>query len=346
LEAQNIPHFKSRVFDHFKVSHRERWAIISEGSEDRRHHRNKAREKRGRPRKISDWRLKEMNRLIKEEGFEARKFSWNELAFEVGLEGLDSRTIARAMGNPMSYSKCIACQKRWCNKFTANSRREWCEVMIQCYPHAQDWYHVRFSDEVHWAIGAQGSIYITRKPGERYCSDCIQQRDEKYEAQKEMKRVHAWAAVGHNFKGNLIFFNIPSNTNGKMTQHGYIDQVLEPVVKPWLERGDRFFLEEDGDSGHGPGKNNIVRKWKEENKLDHYFNCHSSPDLAPIENCWQPPKQYVKKLSHWDENNTRELTLPVEGWEKISQDLIKDRVESMPQRLQDCIDMEGQMTGW
>jgi hypothetical protein len=37
LEVQNIPHFKSRVFDHFKVSHCQGWAMISEGSEDHHH---------------------------------------------------------------------------------------------------------------------------------------------------------------------------------------------------------------------------------------------------------------------------------------------------------------------
>jgi hypothetical protein len=68
-----------------------------------------------------------------------------------------------------------------------------------------------------------------------------------------------------------------------MTQQAYINKILEPVVKPWLERGDSFTLEEDCDSGHGPGKNNIVRKWKEANKLQFYFNCYSSPDLSPIE---------------------------------------------------------------
>jgi hypothetical protein len=36
-----------------------------------------------------------------------------------------------------------------------------------------------------------------------------------------MKRVHAWAAVGHNFKSDLIFYEISSNTNGKITQRGY-----------------------------------------------------------------------------------------------------------------------------
>jgi hypothetical protein len=45
----------------------------------------------------------------------------------------------------------------------------------------------------------------------------------------------------------------------------------------------RFVLEEDGDSGHGTGPKNIVRTWKQENKLNYYFNCASSPDLFPIE---------------------------------------------------------------
>ncbi|KAF2026267.1 hypothetical protein EK21DRAFT_115950 [Setomelanomma holmii] len=239
LEAKKIPYFKQDVFDHFAVSHRQEWAMISKASEDRRHHRAEGEEHCGRPCLISNWHLKEMDRTIKEDGFE---------------------------------------------------------------------------------------------------------REEKDDREKVLKRVHAWAAIGHKFKSDLTFYEIKSNTNSKMTQPVYIDQIFEPVVKPWLERGDDFVLEEDGDSGYGLGKSNVVRKWKQDNKLEHHFNCHSSPDFAPIENCWQPPKQYVKKFPHWDENNTRELAL--EGWEKVTQKLINERVETMPQRLKDCIGMEGQMTGW
>jgi hypothetical protein len=45
----------------------------------------------------------------------------------------------------------------------------------------------------------------------------------------------------------------------------YRDQTLEPIVKPWLQRGDDFVLEEDNDSGHGGGpskRGNIVQTWK------------------------------------------------------------------------------------
>jgi hypothetical protein len=55
-------------------------------------------------------------------------------------------------------------------------------------------------------------------------------------------------------------------------------------------------LEEDNDSGYGLGKSNIVRPWKQKHGLQYYLNCHSSPDLASIENAWHPAKQYVKKF--------------------------------------------------
>ena len=94
---------------------------------------------------------------------------------------------------------------------------------------------------------------------------------------------------------------MPGNTNGKVSQRVYIDQILGPIVKPWIDAHHDFVLEQ-GDSGHGPGKSNIVRTWKQENKLEYYFNCHS-----PIENCWHRVKQHLHKYPHWDDNTTKVL---------------------------------------
>ena len=173
-------------------------------------------------------------------------------------------------------------------------------MMKKRYTKPKDWYRVRFSDEVHFGYGPQGKLRIICKPGERYCPDCIQ--EEKEPEEKDKKCHHCWAAMGHDFKSDIHFYEVLGNTNGKMSQRVYIDQILQPVVKPWIEAHHDFVLEEDGDSGHGPGKSNIVRTWKESNGLEFYFNCHSSPDLAPIENCWQPVKQHLHKYPHWDDN--------------------------------------------
>ena len=130
-----------------------------------------------------------------------------------------------------------------------------------------------------------------------------------------------------------------------MTQDAYINQILEPVVLPWIQAGHDFVLEEDGDSGHGPAHNaNKVRKWKEQYGLESYFNYASSPDLSPIENCWQPPKQYMRKFPHWDDTTTKELIL--EGWEQVTQEFINARILEMPKRLQAVIDAGGKMSGF
>jgi len=51
-------------------------------------------------------------RILREEGFEARQLSWQDLGFKAGVEGVSARTIANAIGDSIGYSRCIACQKR------------------------------------------------------------------------------------------------------------------------------------------------------------------------------------------------------------------------------------------
>ena len=149
---------------------------------------------------------------------------------------------------------------------------------------------------MHSGYGPEYTLRIIRRLGERYYPDCIQYAPEPDD--KNLKRQHVWGAAGYNFKSQLKFYTVPTNSNGKMSQQVYRDAILEPIVKLWLDAGQDFILEEDGDSGHGPSKKNIVRTWKQEHGLRFYFNCAGSPDLAPIENCWQTPKQTLKKIPH------------------------------------------------
>ena len=92
------------------------------------------------------------------------------------------------------------------------------------------------------------------------------------------------------------------------------------------------------------GEKNIVRTWKQENKLKYYFNCASSPDLSPTENMWQVPKQELRKYPHWDDHTTKGLIY--EGWSHVSQEYINEKVSTMPERLKAVIEGEGRMTGY
>ena len=340
-EARSIAHSKPDIFSFFGIPRRTGYHLLHEESARRSRRQSAARGVLGRRKTIGPDKIREMEQLLETEGLGARAMTWETLGMEVGLE-VSPKTIHRAMGT-LDYRKCLACRRGWVNNRTANRRAEWARHMLGLYPRAEDWKRVRFSDEVHFGYGPQATLRIIRKPGQRDCAACIQQADSP--RPKDEKRIHCWAAVGWNFKSAIQFYEVPGNSNGKMTPQAYIDQVLEPMVKPWLQAGEEFVLEEEGDSGHGPGRSdNMVKTWKREHGLQHYFNCASSPDLAPIENCWLPPKQWVRQWPHWDDKATRELIM--EGWSRVSQQYINEQVLSMPERLQAVVQNGGKMTGY
>lgn len=169
-----------------------------------------------------------MERIIETEGIAGRALTWEQLGMEAGVEAC-GRTIKTTMGT-LDYKKCLACKKGWVDQRIAERRLAFAKCMLERYPEKNDWKHVRFSDEVHFGWGPQHTLRIIRKPGQRYCQDCLQH--ESQPATADQKRFCCWAAVGYQFKSPIQFYDIPSNKNGKMTQQAYIDQIFEPVVLP------------------------------------------------------------------------------------------------------------------
>ncbi|KAL8331077.1 hypothetical protein RB593_001839 [Gaeumannomyces tritici] len=215
------------------------------------------------------------------------------------------------------------------------------QKMLEEYGAKEDWYHVRFSDETHFGWGLGGRARVLRRPWERDCPDCVQEMNEPVD-EKDTKRVHAWAAVGYNFKSDLIWYDVPTNDNGKMTLKVYRDKILEPVVGAWLRDSQNFVLEENNDFGHGTGRKNIVKTWKEENKLKSFWNCSVFPDIPAIEKAWRAPKRKVKDQPVY--NDTTVVKLAEEAWRKQKQETINEFVDSIPRILSKIIEGEGKMT--
>ena len=84
----------------------------------------------------------------------------------------------------------------------------------------------------------------------------------------------------------LIFYDA-GNSNGKMNQTIYINQILKPVVEPWLQDVSKglakpSILEEDNDSGHGTGLNSMARNIKSQpypDGLASYILCLTSMNM-------------------------------------------------------------------
>ena len=256
----------------------------------------------GQPSKLLETNVDWIDEILQTWSLEACAFIWTQLGTVAEVPEVGWRTIQRAI-DKRGYNKCIACTKTYALKPLKTKHRDWTWEKRNTQT-LDDWKKVRFSDEVHFGRGPQRKLQIIQKPGERTCEDCIQEQNKPEEKDKKQKRYHYWATVGWNFKSELIFDEVPGNTNGKMSQCVYIDSILELVVKPWLEVGEDFVLEEDRDSGHGSEKSNIVRDQKDGHNLKYYFNYAHSPDLSPIENCQQVPKQTVGRQPYWDDEIT------------------------------------------
>lgn len=291
--AKGIPHDPRDVFEHFSVKERAGYNIIQPGASSRTHH-NSGFEARGRK-----YKMREADHLLEDDDLdlEAKALPWEALAAEVEAD-VTGQTIRKTMNVALGYGKRLACVKGHQSEHAKAKGMEWASFMKAKYPLKEDWRHVRFSDEIHFGNGPEDQLRIIRKPGTRYRHDNLQYRSPRPKLDRNSFRKHCWAAVGDNFKSDMIFYDVPTNKNGKMTRQVYIDSILGPIVKPWLEAGDEFVLEEDGDSGHGTGRANPVRKWKHDHGLKSYFNCAQSLDLPPVENRWLIPESHVRKYPH------------------------------------------------
>lgn len=302
-------------------------------------------------RKLTERDLDRVELFIKSNGYKGGALSWDELNqhFEFDVHPI---TLRERMRERLIFT-FVAVAKPYLDAKLAAHRVQWATNMLRTYPHPSDWRHVRFSDEVHFGWGPEGRQLIIRPKGRQWRAHPSRiQRKETRDRKNadDSKRVHYWGAVGYNFKSPLIRYEVPGNTNGKMSQQVYIESILEPVVAEWCLENRPWCLEEDNDSGHGlRSRNNPVYRWKESHGMStnsstihtYYANCRHSPDFAIIEDTWQYPKQYVRKRPHWNDELVDELVQ--EAWDQIPQDWINRLVDSMPTRLQDCIQSKGQL---
>ncbi|KAG8664632.1 uncharacterized protein FPOAC1_013412 [Fusarium poae] len=265
--------FSTKKSDVFKFNGVSRWTVrrVLNSSTDRTFHNdpNKS-ETRGRKRKWTEDDIDAVEDLFEKEGFEGERLQPSEIP-AAGVPDVHPSTTRRSL-RIRKYNKRLAHIVEFIDERYAKRRKKWSEDTIYKRPLPECWDVIYFSDEVHFGYDDERQAYIYRKPGTRYEPYSLQEK--KSPTKKDEKKLHAWAAVGIGYKSDLVFYEITSNNNGKMTQKVYEEQILEKHIRPLLNEGRTFILEEDGASGHGPGPKNRVRRWKEKHGLMYY---HAGP---------------------------------------------------------------------
>ena len=147
--------------------------------------------------------------------------------------------------------------------------------------------------------------------------------------------IMVWGAISYRGKSDLI---IVKGTVDSVKYQEILTKA-EPKLKQLYPRG--FIFQQDGARCHTSGSSMswfATRGWQTSEWPA------NSPDLNPTENAWGLMKNEVEKRKP---KNLQELEAIIrEVWENLDLEYIKSLIESMPDRIQKCIDLEGDRTGY
>jgi len=257
-------------------------------------------------------------------------------------------TIYTAM-KKMQYRSRIARAKPYHDRQSRRVRLEWCKLRKRWG--LMEWRNRIWSDEVVVQIGRNGKVRVWRRKGTAYSPryTILNFSDAKLS-------VMFWAAIGYNVRTTLTPIRrrgrherTGPHDHGGLNANQYISDILEGVLLPfWREihgwMGDMEFMQ-DGAKCHKARK---VLSWFRRRRIVLMPWPPRSPDLNPIENCWQLLK---KRLAHrWYKTGRRPKTRAEliqqsqEEWDRISQDAVNNLVDSMLHRVKSCIRLRGAST--
>lgn len=192
------------------------------------------------------------------------------------------------------------------------------------------WENVIFSDEKTFQSYHNGRIRVFRPPSSRY--------HEKYTQKIKNEgrfSVNVWAWI--SARGPGVCWNI----GGSLNTNRYLN-ILENVLLPSAANvfeQNNFIFQQDNCPVHTA---RVVQEWFTENNITCLPWCSRSPDLNPIENVWG---LMVKKMYsvNFRPQNENELWEKIENtWADLTAEYTRNLVLSMPRRLQDVLDFNGE----
>jgi len=133
---------------------------------------------------------------------------------------------------------------------------------------------------------------------------------------------------------------------GKLDRFGYI-QLLEENLLPWIQRKfnhRRYFFQQDNAPVHTAKD---TKAWISQKQVKMLLNWPAqSPDLNPIENMWDELQRRVRKRNPRPANKHELYAALKEEWERIPRKTYKELIDSMPRRVQECIEKNGSPTSY
>lgn len=280
-----------------------------------------------RPRRLNETQIRSIVRTVKANPFESAFQIAKNISNLSGVS-VSSSTVRRTLHDNGMYGR-VPRKKPFISKKNKRLRLEYANK------HQNEsisfWNNVLFSDESKFEIfGKKKPVKIWRSKNEAFA-----ERNLIPTVKHGGGSVMVWGCMSASGVGNLVFIE------GTMKKEDYLkilrDNLPTSVEKLGLD--PVWVFQQDNDPKHTA---KIVKEWlifRVPKQLDHP---PQSPDLNPIEHLWEHLDQQIRKRTITNEDMLK-LAL-VDEWKKISSEVTRNLVNSMPRRLQAVIKAKGNPT--
>lgn len=192
------------------------------------------------------------------------------------------------------------------------------------------WGKVLFTDECKVKFfNDDRRIRVWRRRGERFSESCIHEVD-----RFGGPNVMVWGGISLHGKTELTILN-----QGTVTAERYIQNVIRPQVIPFAQRmGPGFILMQDNARAHTARSTQTVL---EESHIEVLPWPANSPDLNPIEHMWDQLKRRVREIERGVYNQQQLIDALKRVWQEIPAENVRNLIQSMHTRLQECIAKRG-----
>ena len=236
----------------------------------------------------------------------------SRVANERGSPFVHQETIRRNLA-AIGYIKWVPKNVPMLTTIQKQKRVEWCRNHLD-----YDWSKVIITDESVFQLFTNYlKVWGKKQP--------------KKMVPKKGPSIMIWGGISVRGKTPLKF------VDGIVNAEKY-QQILEECLIESMNTlyPDGWVLQQDNAPPHTARS---TKKFFEDKKIEILEWPACSPDLSPIENCWGLMKRRVEKMNLRRIDEWKGKILNV--WDDITQETLKNYFQSLPSRLQICIDAEG-----
>lgn len=235
-------------------------------------------------------------------------------------------TIRRALAshglkNRRPYKGLMLTQRR------RGGRLNWARLHLRWT--RRQWGSVLFSDESKFNVSfADGRMRVWRSRGTRFDDRCVTEYDRWGGGS-----VHVWGGITAFEKTDLVVLI------GNVTAQTYINDVLRPVVVPFMGRHlRRGLFQQDNARAHTA---RATMQFLNQNGINVLDWPSFSPDLSPIEHLWDELGRTVRKRNPPPQNVQQLRQALIAEWNNLPQQKVLTLIQSMRRRIQACINANG-----